>query len=411
MGRLFRPIAHVESSAMIVSQTPSAPPRELVDLFSGCGGTSAGFLSTGRFRHLYAADFDQWANQTYRLNLGHEPDLRDIRELVDSPELAGWAANLIRRATAPITLVACAPCQGFSSHVKTKSDRLDRNGLLTTIGPIAAQLRPREIFIENVPDVFATRNWRQFVTLRRDLETEGYSVRARIINFAQLGVPQERFRAVILARFGAQPTFPEPTHPRPSDYSTVRDWIADLPRLQSAERAADDPMHQASTHRRSTLQTISQVPKDGGNRPVGVGPRCLDATRSAHGGYTDVYGRLAWDSPAPTMTARCRTPSCGRFVHPEDDRGLTAREVAQLQTFPRDWTFVGPFDDRFKQAGNAVPPLAAAAFASHIAQGWPQPEVEIGETEIHDEPIGSSFSVLIPGIRRRKRVAAAANSD
>jgi hypothetical protein len=115
-------------------------------------------------------------------------------------------------------------------------------------------------------------------------------------------------------------------------------------------------MHETSRHRQSTLEILRRVPRDGGSRPAGVGPACLDRTKGVHGGYTDVYGRLAWSGPAPTITARCRTPSCGRFTHPEQDRGLTAREAALLQTFPSDWQFSGPFDDRYKQIGNAVPP-------------------------------------------------------
>jgi DNA (cytosine-5)-methyltransferase 1 len=88
-------------------------------------------------------------------------------------------------------------------------------------------------------------------------------------------------------------------------------------------------------------------------------------------------------------------------VHPEQDRGLTAREAALLQTFPPNWFFEGPFDDRYKQIGNAVPPLAMQAFAEHIASGFPADEKEVGLFEVSDAPVGSSFSVLIPGIRRR----------
>jgi DNA (cytosine-5)-methyltransferase 1 len=376
-----------------------------VDLFSGCGGTSEGFLAVDGVKHLYAADLDPWANRTYARNLGATPEQIDLGELAESSEAKRWAKAL-RGETDGLILVGCAPCQGFSSHAKTRGDHRKLNPLLGAVGKLVVRLQPEAVFIENVPDLFANRNWESFERLRDTLQEDGYDVKAAVVNFAELGVPQERFRAVILARKGDRATFPAPSH-SPAEFSTVRDAIGQLPAVRSGETHEDDPMHHASLHRGSTLEIIRQVPQDGGSRPRGVGPQCLDRARGSFGGYTDVYGRLAWDEPAPTITARCRTPSCGRFVHPEQDRGLTAREAGLLQTFPDDWSFEGPFDDRYKQIGNAVPPLAANAFARHIAAGWPASSEEVGTLHIADEPLGQSFSVQIPGIRRRRLAAVA----
>jgi DNA (cytosine-5)-methyltransferase 1 len=282
-----------------------------------------------------------------------------------------------------------------------RGDRHDRNSLFSIFGDIALELRPDVVMIENVPDLVAERSWALFSDLRTRLTADGYVVRGRIINMAQLGVPQERFRTVVLASRRTPPTFPAPVVMDPSCFSKVRDWIGDLPAVESGACDPVDPMHEASRHRSSTLEIIRQVPPDGGSRPAGVGPPCLQRARETFGGYTDVYSRLAWSEPAPTITARCRTPSCGRFVHPEQHRGLTAREAALLQTFPRSWYFCGPFDDRYKQIGNAVPPLAARVFADHIASGFPRVATEVGLFEVEDKPIGASFSVLIPGIRKR----------
>ena len=377
----------------------------LVDLFCGCGGASSGFLATGDYEHAYAADNDPWAVATYERNLGHSPHQVDLGVVADS-DATGWADTVRSACVYPMVLVGCAPCQGFSSHVKTRGDRHNRNPLLRALGELAVELDPEAVFIENVPDLFAERNWESFVALRSKLESAGYDVRGRIVNLADLGVPQERFRAVVLARRGGIPTFPA-VRVDPSGFSTVREWIGELPPVSSGETDLGDPMHQASSHRRRTIEIIQQVPVDGGSRPVGVGPQCLDDARGAFGGYTDVYGRLWWDKPAPTITARCRTPSCGRYVHPEQHRGLTAREAALLQTFDAGWHFVGPFDDRYKQIGNAVPPLAAKAFAAHIAAGFPAVANEVGVLEIEGTPIGESFSVLIPGIRKRRETKAA----
>jgi len=369
----------------------------LVDLFSGCGGASAGFLASGSFSHLYAADVDDWACQTYRRNLGQEAQVADLRVLAEDDS---WAERVRGDAKGRVLLFGGPPCQGFSSHVKMKGDRHGRNTLVGTFGRLAESLRPDVIVMENVPDLLSERWWPVFVDLRRSLQEAGYTVRARIINFAQLGVPQERFRLVMLASLHESPTFPQ-VRRAPADFTTVKEWIGHLPPVESGQINARDPMHQASRHRESTLEIIRRVPLDGGNRPSDVGPECLQRARDAFGGYTDVYGRLSWSGTAPTITARCRTPSCGRFIHPEQHRGLTAREAGLLQTFPEDWFFCGPFDDRYKQIGNAVPPLAMQAIAEHIAAGYPAVTNEVGLFEAVDRPVGKSFSVLIPGIRRR----------
>lgn len=379
--------------------TPSGPLYDLVDLFCGCGGASDGFLSTRSYGHLYAADIDRWACQTYETNLGHRPETRDVTELVD--EADQWARGLHSRSSRPIVLVGGPPCQGFSSHVKTKGDRHGRNTLVGTFGSLAVALRPEVIVMENVPDLVSDRWWPVFCEVRSTLQQAGYHVRARILNFAQLGVPQERFRLVMLATLERSPTFPEVQRKSSKEYSTVKEWIGHLNPVESGQVDSADPMHEASKHRPATLEIIRQVPLDGGNRPADVGPECLRRARDAYGGYTDVYGRLAWSETASTITARCRTPSCGRFLHPEQHRGLTAREAGLLQTFSSSWIFHGPFDDRYKQIGNAVPPLAMQAFAEHIANGLPANDSEAGVFEVADKPVGSSFSVLIPGIRKR----------
>lgn len=380
----------------------SARTWALVDLFSGCGGVSEGVLSTGRYRHVYAADNDRWANATYARNLGHEPVTLDLAELNCDGRRRDWA-RAIRSAVgpSPLLLTGGPPCQGFSSHVKVHGDRHGRNNLFSLFGKLALALRPEVVMIENVADLVAERSWPVFADVRAELCAAGYVVRARILNMAQLGVPQERFRTVVLASLTGVPTYPAPAVLDPSSYSTVKEWIGDLPPITSGETNLIDPMHETSRHRSTTLKILRQVPHDGGSRPRGVGPTCLDRTYKSHGGYTDVYGRLAWSETAPTITARCRTPSCGRFVHPEQDRGLTAREAGLLQTFPVSWYFEGPFDDRYKQIGNAVPPLAARHFGAHIAADMPNVDCEVGLYEVGERPIGSSFSVLIPGIRKR----------
>lgn len=264
-------------------------------------------------------------------------------------------------------------------------------------------IKPDALFMENVPDMFSKKHWPFYSGGRELLEEAGYSVRSRIYNFAGFGLPQERFRAVMMAsryRFNV----PEPVLDH-ADYRTVRDAIGGLRPLEAGERDPRDPMHIVSKHRPETVDILKRVPVDGGNRPVGVGPECLDRARAAHGGYTDVYGRLAWDRPAVTITARCRTPSCGRFAHPNQHRGLSIREAALLQGFPADFVFEGPFDDKYKQVGNAVPPLVADYFAEHILSKM------LARTHVKEltglaldvvNPVGTGFAVTINGIKRRR---------
>ena len=124
-----------------------------------------------------------------------------------------------------------------------------------------------------------------------------------------------------------------------------------------------DALHRCSAHKQSTIEVIASVPHDGGSRPVGVGPQCLDKVK----GFYDVYGRLSWDKPSITITQYARNPASGRFSHPEQDRGLTIREAARLQSFPDGYKWHGSLGENFKQIGEAVPPLLSLAMASQIA--------------------------------------------
>jgi DNA (cytosine-5)-methyltransferase 1 len=321
--------------------------------------------------------------------------------------IASWHVDRFDK----LLLVGCSPCQGFAAHRKSITDHDPRRNLFVDFCRVAAAVRPDAILLENVPDIFSADHWRHFLAGRRHLVQAGYTVRGGIYNLAGFGLPQERFRAVIMA---FRSPFDLPSAPlRPHAYRTVRDAIGHLKPLGSGEVDPKDPMHAASKHRAGTLAILRRVPKDGGNRPIGVGPACLDKTRLVHGGYTDVYGRLAWDRPSVTITARCRTPSCGRFAHPEQDRGLTIREAALLQGFSPNYIFAGPFDDGFKQVGNAVSPLVAKKLGSFIAAHLTGRSTDAFRNGVPpavvESPVGPGFAVKINGIKRqRERLGAVA---
>lgn len=354
---VLKDIHYSELVSLIPNET-----YDFVDLFCGAGGMSYGFHKmaelTGKYRWAGAVDIDNHAIDTYEHNYGHRPANINLGE--EDTETIRAALDL--NADNELILIGCAPCQGFSAHRKKDHRGSDsRNTLVGRFAEIAVSLHPKLIIMENVPDLLAKKHWHHYQAFKDIVEKAGYHIAVKILNMADYGAPQARFRTVLLAAKDFIPTLPEPVF-SPSQYRTVRDAIGNLPPLTAGGRDPDDPMHITSRHRKETVEILKQVPKDGGNRPQGVGPQCLDRVA----GFYDVYGRLAWDKPAVTITARCRTPSCGRFAHPEQDRGLSVREAALLQGFPPDFFFEGPFDDKYKQIGNAVSPIFSARLAGYV---------------------------------------------
>jgi DNA (cytosine-5)-methyltransferase 1 len=381
-------------------------PIDVIDMFSGCGGMSVGFAAINAlfpaFRHILAIDIDETANKSYARNLGLKPVAQNISALAASPaKLLALVKNSGRRENAPLVLIGCAPCQGFSSHRNAAGASDGRNSLFTDFAKIAACLRPNAIVIENVPEILTHKFWPYVAKARRILEKAGYSVHLGVHNMAGYGVPQERFRAVMTALQRPFRTL-TPFIPR-SQFRTVREAIAKLPRIAAGERTFDDLLHYTANHAKSTLETIKAVPKNGGSRPEGVGPRCLIRFKERQGrsAYDDVYGRLFWDKPAITITASARNPASGRFVHPTQNRGLSIREAALLQGFPNDYWLAGGLDDGFRQIGNAVPPIFASSLALHLLGELFNPlHPESMDTGI-TQPVGASFSRLIPSLKSR----------
>lgn len=370
---------------------------DFVDFFCGAGGMSYGFHQmgklTGRFRWAGAADIDKHAIDTYERNYGHRPASLNLGE-AGMDEIR---AALDLKEGNELILIGCAPCQGFSSHRKKDHRGPDaRNTLVGRFAELAVELRPKMIIMENVPDLLAKKHWHHFQAFQDTVEAAGYHIAVKILGMADYGAPQARFRTVVVAARDFIPTLPEPVF-APEQYRTVRDAIGALPPLRPGEKASEDPMHITSRHRRETLEILRQVPKDGGNRPKGVGPQCLDRVE----GFSDVYGRLAWDKTAVTITARCRTPSCGRFVHPEQDRGLSVREAALLQGFPEDFYFEGPFDDKYKQIGNAVSPIFSTALAGHVLTMLAG-ENHAEKEDVIAEPSFASYSGTIAHVKQKK---------
>ncbi|RAV16982.1 hypothetical protein DQP55_02910 [Mycolicibacterium sp. GF69] len=349
---------------------PLRPKAQVIDFFSGCGGMSLGFAALGQtagaFQLVGAVDINAASLSTYGRNFKVPTLQRDVRALAAEP---GALSRLISEMpeyddSLPLVLIGCAPCQGFSAHAKKRwSVGADvRNDLVRSFAEVAVALSPAVVVMENVPELITGRYSHHFDGFREVMEGARYTVHWKIHNAAEFGVPQARTRSIVIAASAEHFRLPEPLLP-PSRFRTVREAIAGLPAVRAGTPHPLDRLHRSASHRPSTLEVIRAVPHDGGSRPRGVGPACLDKVK----GFSDVYGRLYWDRPAITLTHYARNPASGRYTHPEQDRGLTMREAMRLQSFPDSFLFEGKFDDVFRQIGEAVPPLLSIAVARAIA--------------------------------------------
>ncbi|HZV72399.1 MAG TPA: DNA cytosine methyltransferase [Conexibacter sp.] len=332
-------------------------PFVAVDLFCGAGGLTVGLRQAG-FKVLGAVEIAGLAGDAYELN---HPEVRlwrgDIRA-VDPGEMMA----VLGIAPGELDLLAgCPPCQGFSTmrtHRKSASVTDPRNDLVGEFARFADAMRPRALMMENVPGLASDE--RLDIMLAR-LERTGYKLSHRVLDAGDYGVPQRRRRLVVLGALSGLVPFA----PAASRRSTVREAIGSLPPAGSS----GDALHDHGEQRSAAVNTIIRdIPHDGGGRRSLGKNRQLACHRRNQGWY-DVYGRMAWDEPAPTITSGCINPSKGRFLHPVQDRAITLREAALLQTFPADYDF--PLDKgKYRVAdliGNALPPAFVASQAQMVA--------------------------------------------
>jgi DNA (cytosine-5)-methyltransferase 1 len=326
-----------------------APQRLAVDLFSGSGAVTAALKSTG-FKVVAAVDNDPIACQTYGLN---HPTVKlfeqDITKL-DPKALLGPEKSW-RRVD---LMVVCAPCQPFSSQNRKRG--VDpRSLLILQCVRYAKVLQPKCIAIENVPGIASPSHTEILRTLELSLADIGYILgRPRQVDAADLAVPQRRIRCVIVASRDAAAIklFDSTILTRPS--VTVRTAIGHLSPLKSGQMSETDVLHAARSHRPIALRRLAAIPKDGGSRSSLPGDLVLACHHEANS-FPDVYGRMWWDRVAPTLTTGCDDVTRGRFAHPEQDRAISLREAALLQTFPQSYRFAGSRKQIAKQIGNAVP--------------------------------------------------------
>lgn len=347
-------------------------PPSVIDLFCGAGGLSLGFIRAG---FQSQAAFDNWqpAVETYRANLGDHVQRVAITRDLDIP--------------CPTVIVGGPPCQGFSSAGMRRADDA-RNSLVGEFSRLIARVRPAAFVFENV-EGFLTGSRGDFVLeLLEPLIEAGYRIHLRKINAAHFGVPQHRKRVIAIGGLGWNPSFPEPTHAafgtpgaqlangvRSRTTPTLADALGALPPAShnSHDLFADHVMQSLSDDdlRRAKLleqgQTMRDLPEELWHESYRKRAfrRVMDGTPTERrGGAPAGVRRLRADEPSKAITGGVLR----EFIHPTDDRPLTLRECATLQTFPADFQFHGSVSEKAQLIGNAVPPLLAQRIAESLRQ-------------------------------------------
>ncbi len=328
-----------------------------VDLFSGAGGLTLGLKQAG-FQVLAGVEIDSLAAESYRLN---HPDSKlveqDIREVDPSVLMTSLG---LRRGELDL-LAGCPPCQGFSSIRTRRRGTVEdsRNDLLFQFVRFVDAFRPRALLMENVPGLAVDA---RLGSLVRRLRHRGYRMRWSVVDAAEHGVPQRRRRLVMIGSRVGKVAWPEPSKQR----RTVSDAIGHL----AVPGESGDALHDLVEKRSDRIGLlIAAIPPNGGSREdLPPDPRLACHVRTR--GLFDVYGRLRWDDVSPTVTGGCVNPSKGRFLHPDQNRAITLREAALLQSFPEDYQFSlrrGKYAAA-EMIGNALPPEFVRDHAAQIVQ-------------------------------------------
>ena len=323
-----------------------------IDLFCGAGGLSFGLMSAG-IEVVAGVDNDAACQYPFEANIAGAQFLeRDIRDL-DAEELEGlWPEDSLR------ILAGCAPCQPFSAYRRGADTLKDEKWpLLHEFSRLVRATEPELVTTENVPELRSTPVFRGFVDVLQDM---GYLISYRVCTCTDYGLPQSRRRLVLVASLFGEIVIPDGSRTGLAP-STVGDTIGELPPIEAGGVDKRDPLHRSRNLQPVNLKRIeASIP--GGtwlDWPEYLRSPCH---RRASGlTFKNVYARMEWDKPSPTLTTHFHNFGTGRFGHPEQHRAISIREAAMLQGFPRDYEFVRPgasvyFTTLGRLIGNAVPP-------------------------------------------------------
>lgn len=330
----------------------------VVDLFCGAGGLAYGLKSAG-LTVKAGVDLDPTCRFPLEENTGATFACRDVAD-VKPADLQAWFGNADIRV-----LAGCAPCQPFSTYSQSRKSVDDRWNLLKQFQRLAVATKPEIVTMENVPGLATQDVWKRFIAALRRAK---YRVWWDEIACDEYQVPQSRRRLVLLASLLG------PIELRKSETAlklTVKEAIGDLPPLEAGAACASDPLHATAGLSDINLERIRASRPGGTWRDWPEDLRAPCHRKITGKTYPSVYGRMEWDKPAPTMTTQCYGFGNGRFGHPEQDRAISLREAAIIQSFPKGYKFIKAgerikFERLGTLIGNAVPPKLGEAIGQSI---------------------------------------------
>ncbi|MGJ1272663.1 DNA cytosine methyltransferase [Sphingobacterium multivorum] len=339
----------------------------VVDLFCGIGGLTHGFIQEN-FNVVAGIDIDESCKFAFEINNNSKFISKSVSDI------SGKDINVLFGNAKRKILIGCAPCQPFSSYTFKDPEKKDNDKwkLLYDFKRIIQETKPDIVSMENVPQLINFKKAPVFQDFLNSLESEGYSVHYEIVNCQDYGIPQNRKRLVLIASKLGHITLIPKTHSK-DNFVTVRDAIGNLPPIEDGEFDIDDKLHFARKLSESNKIRIQNTPYGGSwtDWPEHLKLTChkKDTGKS----YSSVYGRMRWEDPSPTMTTQCIGYGNGRFGHPEQDRGISLREAAILQSFPKTYKFA-PENENIsivkvaRQIGNAVPVKLGKIIAKSIKE-------------------------------------------
>jgi DNA (cytosine-5)-methyltransferase 1 len=334
--------------------------RTAIDLFSGAGGLTQGLKQAG-FTVVGAVENHKTYAETFRLN---HPDTSLAEKSIIDVNPKKFMKELGLKEGELDLLAGCPPCQGYSTiGTRNRGQKNDpRNELVYEVLRFALVFKPKTIMMENVP---ALVNDVRLKTLVQELSDAGYQIDVKVLNMSHFKVPQTRRRMIMLgSRLGEVEVFSQELEK--AHMATLRETISKLPKAGES----GDPLHDIVERRSDKIKKlISMIPKNGGSRTDLSDEYQLECHKRMNG-FKDVYGRMSWDKPAPTMTGGCANPSKGRFLHPEENRTITLREASLIQTFPPNYKFSFSSGKQgiATMIGNALPPVFIEFHASNLVK-------------------------------------------
>lgn len=328
----------------------TVPKISAIDLFCGAGGLTHGLLKQSI---AVAAGFDIDPSCRYAFEHNNNaPFVQKDVSKVTSKEIKSYLSS------GEITVIAgCAPCQPFSKYTQGKDTSTDKKwAMLYEFARIVEETLPDVVTMENVPQLMRHKVYHDF---EMRLTSLGYQVTSSIVFCPDYGIPQTRHRLVLLASKLGPIKLVKPSS-KPGKYKTVRQTIGVMPELRAGESHKSDSLHAASTLSDKNQERIKASSPDGSWLDWDESLVADCHKKAGRQTYRSVYGRMSWDKPSPTITTQFIGFGNGRFGHPEQDRAISLREGALLQTFPKSYRFVEPGNQVYykhvaRMIGNAVP--------------------------------------------------------